>query len=284
LEQTLGPEDRAEPADANAGTLSPDRPLTPDPGKEPERHDVPEQDAELRPEEAGEPKQPDGEKPAEPAQKTEPEPAQRRKPRSQQRIEQLTAQVGDLQRQVEHFRTLAERSGPPRKLDPLSFNSDAEYQRAVIAETAKQSQAEFAKGQAQAAARQAQIIEQQIWDARVADYREEVPDFDAVAYAPTTNYGSERVVNMVRQMAEGPQVAYYLAKNQAEAQRFATMTPLETAFELGRIAQRLQGPPVKKVSQAPNPVPTVRARCAATGYRPDSNDPDAYAAWRDKLK
>jgi hypothetical protein len=271
----------AAPADATPGKTDPQ---ALDPGREPDAHDTPEQDAELRApdenREGEEPKQPDGEPAPDAAAKAEPAP--RRKPRSQQRIEQLSAQVGDLQRQVEHFRNMAEKAGKPRKLDPLAFASDSEYQRAVIAQTAQQSQAEFAKTQADAAAQQAKIVEQQIWDARVADYREEVPDFDAVAYSASVPY-SRHGMQMVRQLPEGAQVAYFLGKNVAEAQRIANLTPLETAFEMGRIAQRLKGPPRKVVSQAPNPVPTVRARGAVTGYRPDSNDPDAYAKWRDKL-
>src|SRR5690606_31379383 len=123
--------------------------------------------------------------------------------------------------------------GQPKKLDPVNFDSDAEYHQALIEQTTRSAQTEFARSQAQTAQQRQAQIEQQIWDARVAEYSETVPDFEAVAFSASVSYGSQDALRMIQQMPEGPQVAYYLAKNQAEAQRFASMAPLETAFELG---------------------------------------------------
>jgi hypothetical protein len=277
--------DPAAPADATPGTsgLAPESQAS-EPGREPTAHEQPERN-EADGSEPG-PKEPrvDGEPAADPsADAKAQEPPPKRKSATQRRIETLTQELGAAQRRADYYRTQAEKSGRVKELDPLAFRSDAEYQRALIKESSRESRAEFAKGEAQAAAQQAALVEQQIWDARVAEYREEVADFDAVAFSQTALY-PEHSLPMLRRMPEGPQVAYYLAKNPAEVQRFSNLSPLDTAFELGRLAQRLKGPPRKAVSQTPNPVPTVRARGAATGFRPDSDDVDGYFAWRDKLQ
>lgn len=257
-------------------------PQAPDPGREPDAHETPEQEIEVEREspegQEQETETPDGEPAAEPAEKTEQKP--KPKSRYQRRVEGLLQEVKRLTSQRDHFRTMAEKGGAPKKLDPLDFNNDADYQKALIAETARQSQTEFARSQAQIAEQQAAIIEQEIWDARVADYSSAVPDFDAVSYGADVPY-SKHGLTMVRQIDKGPQIAYYLGKNKNVALRLSQMSPLETAFELGRIEQRLSGPPKKTVSSAPNPVPTVRARVAATGFRPDSDDIDGYYKWRD---
>jgi len=282
----LEDDDRAVPGDGNPGNPQPSG----NPGAEGDaqlreraEQRTPEQDSQAKPGE-GEGERPDGEAAADPADPQAAKDESKPKPKSryQRRVETLTRERDTAARRADYYRTQAERGGQLRELDPLAFNSDAAYQRALIQQSSKQSRAEFARGEAQAAAEQAVIVEQEIWDARVGEYEEAVPDFKAVAYSSSVQY-SQHGLQMLRQLDEGPRVAYFLGKNTAEAHRISQLPPLQTAFELGRIAQRLTGPPKKVVSQAPNPVPTVRARGAAVGYRPDSDDMDAYHAWRDKL-
>jgi hypothetical protein len=277
----------AAPADGNAG--NPADPQASDPGREPDAHETPEQDdseLEARTQEGegdGEPPSPDGEPAADPAAKANAEPQPKPKSRYQQRVERLVQERDAAVRRAEHYEGMAKKHGTAKPLDPLAFRSDADYQRALIKDTSREQRAEFARSEAESAAQQAQVVEQQIWDARVADYREQVPDFEQVAYSNGVTY-SQHGIKMLRQHPSGPQLAYYLGKNSAEAQRIANLSPLETAFELGSLSERLKGPPRKVVSKAPNPVPTVRGRTAATGFQPDSDDIDGYFAWRDKLQ
>lgn len=267
----MSPDEIAAPAGVDAaltgGTPESQAPV---PSRDSPRQDVPGQNAE--------PAAREGEESSQSESDTEQRP--RRKSSNQIRIEQLRSQVADLERQNTHYRTLAERGGQPRRLDPLQFQSDADYQRALIQETARQSQSEFARTQAQTAASQAQMIEQQIWDARVGDFREQMPDFEQVAYSGSVTY-SQHGLAMVRQMSEGPQVAYYLGKNPAEAQRIAQLTPLETAFELGRLATRINAGNARRVSSAPPPVTTLRGSARATPNL-ESMSMDEYIAYRSK--
>ncbi len=260
--------DPAAPADATAGTPSPQ---APDPGQGAPAHETPEQG--QQPPQGGE-QRPDGEPAPDAAADAKP------KSRYQRRVESLVEQTRSLQRQLDYYREQAERSGQPRRLDPVQFQSDADYQRALIQETARQSQTEFARTQAQQAAQQAQQVEQQIWEARAADFREQMPDFEAVAYSGSVTY-SRHGLEMVRQMAEGPQVAYFLGKNPAEAQRIAQLPPLETAFELGRLATRLHPGNARRVSNTPPPVTTLRGGARSTPD-PEKMSMDEYVAWRAK--
>lgn len=275
------PDDRAAPADVTAGI-----PQTPaDPGdRDPALERTPEQaDQRLEPGEGGEDGRPDGRSAPDPADKQVAKEPEQRKSRSHRRIETLTRERDSAVRRADYYRQQAEKSGRLQELHPSAFDSDADYQRAVIKQASRESRAEFARGEAQAAAEQAALAEHQIWESRVAEYEEQVPDFRQVAYSDQVQY-SQHGMHILKQMPEGARIAYWLGKNQAEALRLSQLSPLETAVELGRIAQRLTGPPKKAVSQAPNPVPTVQGRSAATGYRPDSDDMDAYHAWRDKLQ
>lgn len=273
----------AAPADAIAGTPQPPS----NPGAEGDapirdgETTTPEQDPALKPKDGEGKEAPDGESAAETAEKIE---AKQPKPKSRQqrRVETLIDEKKSLERQLDLAQRKLERQGQPRRLDPLAFNSDADYQRALIRETARESSAEFARSQAQSAVEQTEVVEQQIWETRVSGYKEAVPDFEAIAYSTGVTY-SKHGLQMVRQHDEGPRIAYYLGKNTAEALRISQLSPLDTAFALGGLAERLTGPPKKVVSGAPNPVPTVRGRAAATGFKPDSDDSDGYRKWRDSL-
>jgi hypothetical protein len=268
------PDDNLNPAAPADGTAGTPVSQSPEPGQGTAApQTTPEQG--QQPPEGGE-QRPDGESAPDAAADASPKP----KSRYQRRVESLVEQTRSLQRQLDYYRQQAERSGQPRQLDPVQFQSDAEYQRALIQETARQSQTEFARTQAQQAALQAQQVEQQIWEARVADYREQMPDFEQVAYSQAVTYSSHGL-EMVRQMAEGPQVAYYLGKNPAEAQRIAQLPPLETAFELGRLATRLHAGNARRVSSTPPPVTTVRGGARAMPNL-ENMSMEEYIAYRSK--
>jgi hypothetical protein len=260
----------AAPADATAGTPTPQ---SPDPGQGTPAHQTPPEQG-LQPQ--GGEQRPDGEPAPDAAADAQPKP----KSRYQRRVESLVEQTRSLQRQLDYYREQAERSGQPRRLDPLQFPSDAEYQRALIQETARQSQTEFARTQAQQAAQQTQMLAREVWSERTAEFKEQVPDFEQVL-SSTPVYFTPHSAEMIWQMPEGPQVAYFLAKNPAEAQRIAQLTPLETAFELGRLATRIHAGNARRVSSAPPPVTTLRGGARAM---PDLEkmSMDEFIAYRSK--
>lgn len=97
------------------------------------------------------------------------------------------------------------------------------------------------------------------WTARVEDFSPTVTDFESVVRsAPLDDKTSEMVVDL----DEGPQVAYHLGKNHAEARRISALPPLEKAVALGRLVERLNATPARRTTQAPEPVNAVSGKNA----------------------
>lgn len=259
----------AAPADATAGNSQTQTPGSGDPA-----HAAPERTDGLQTRE-GQQQQTDGGSQAESGTDVS---EQKPKSRYQRRVERLSEQVRHHQQQAAHYRSLWEKGGQARPLDPLSFKTDAEYQAALIEQTVNRTQSEFARSQAQTAVDSQAAAEHEIWGERVADLKETVPDFESVAYSDKVIY-SKHGLEMVRKLADGPRVAYYLGKNPQEAQRIAQLPPLETAFELGRLESRLTSGQPRRVSGAPAPVQTVRGGGVLGTPDPNKMEMGEYAAW-----
>lgn len=103
------------------------------------------------------------------------------------------------------------------------------------------------------------------------------------------------VGNAIKQLENGPDVVYYLAKNPKEAQQIADLPPVRAVAEIGRIAARLEKaapegqetnatqnrgpdrPPI--VSKAPAPIKPLSGHAVRT--TPDLNDPNlSFAEYR----
>ncbi len=113
---------------------------------------------------------------------------------------------------------------------------------------------------------------QKTWgDARTAFIKDN-PDYEEVAEAEDVQISTPLAVAMLHAGEDGPKLAYWLAKNPEERERLnALQTP---AYELGRIADRLNAQPVRTERRAADPISTIRTgRGAATR---DRNDPKNY--------
>jgi hypothetical protein len=73
-------------------------------------------------------------------------------------------------------------------------------------------------------------------------------------------------------------VMYFLAKNRAQAERIAGLSPLKAAIEIGRIDANLKTKP--QVSNAPAPGKPVGSKPGSSGEPPE--DTAAYFAWAEK--
>jgi hypothetical protein len=103
---------------------------------------------------------------------------------------------------------------------------------------------------------------------REEEARSKYDDFEAVAYNPDLPITDE-MAEVIKDSALGPDVAYHLGKNPAEARRIARLSPLAQARELGKIEATLaSNPPVKKVSSAPDPIKPVGSRSSNPTYDP----------------
>lgn len=120
----------------------------------------------------------------------------------------------------------------------------------------------------------AQRTAKEAFEARVEDVKVKYPDFDQVVYNDQTPI-SEYAAAAIQASDVGPDVAYYLGANLAEAKRIYNLPPLLQVKELGKIEAKLADNPTqvyKKVTKAADPINPVKAP-ASKPLVYDLNDP-----------
>lgn len=101
---------------------------------------------------------------------------------------------------------------------------------------------------------------------------EKYADFKQVAYGDHVRI-TQVMADTIRASEVGPDVAYYLGSNPAEASKIADLPPFLQAKEIGRLeAKLLSNPSVKKTTSAPPPIAPVNARGGNTAAY-DTTDP-----------
>ncbi len=209
----------------------------------------------------------------------------------QRRIDELTRQREEERREKERLLSLVERlsgsdrpkpqeaqpqvSSEPKREDFDDYEQYLEARaefRAVKALDARLQQQEAQRAQ------QAQMTEQQkqvaTWNAKLAEARSKLPDFDDVTSAdvPITQSMSSAIMDSDK----GAEVAYYLAKNPAEAARIAALSPIGQVREIGKLEDRVAAKPVKP-SSAPEPIKPVGARSSGSDPFSDKLPMDQWA-------
>lgn len=202
--------------------------------------------------------------------------------RVQERIDELTRQKGESAREAAYWRGVAEAAKPaveakpaedPGKPKPEGFATYDEYIEKLT--DWKIEQREQVRGQKQ---REQETASN--WNQRATAARQSMPDFDAVlssSAAPMTKAMAETI----QDSDKGPELAYHLAKNPAEAARIAQLGQLATARELGKLEAFLSAPkPAPKTTSAPNP-PTPIGSGRSTEGDPGKMPMSEYLAWRE---
>lgn len=229
------------------------------------------------------------EAPKEPEQQAA-EDAKPKRSRYQDRIDQLTHGRREAERTAQSAQAEAERlrerlsqyeAAPPRESE---FDSIDAYQAALTAYHVKQSmkgereaEAQDAENRAKSAQETAQQTAVTAYNARLAEAAETIPDIYQVINDPTTPI-SETMAGQIMDAEQGPQIAYYLAKNPGDAARIASITdPYAVAREIGRIEGRLRAPEPKRVSSAPEPVKAVATGSGSQGsFDPSKASPKEF--------
>jgi hypothetical protein len=191
----------------------------------------------------------------------------------QKRINQLTWQARQAERERDFFRDQLQRQTPAKpepvaaegpkaapKLEDFNFDEVA-YQAAltahVTAEAARQVREEFRKEQEQLT--QKQKVES--WRKRESEFAAKTPDYqDTAYYAPIPDGAAE----IIKDCENGPEIAYYLGKHPDEAKALHGLSEAAMARAIGRIEAKLEVPPApvpapKPVSKAPPPPPKIEA-------------------------
>jgi hypothetical protein len=122
---------------------------------------------------------------------------------------------------------------------------------------------------------------QESYKSKVEKVKEKYPDYETVAESPDVQV-SMPMANAIFHSDEGPEIAYYLGKNPAEAERISKLVPQLQLVELGKIVARLNMPvATKPVSAAPTPGKPIKASSETT-LSPEEESMEAYATRRKK--
>lgn len=167
-----------------------------------------------------------------------------------------------MAQEAAYWRQQAELNGSTADPDQIGRMVEAEVQRREAARQAETVEAEWNKRQADAAAKH-------------DDY------FDVVVEGAERGKWvcSETMADAIKTSETGPDVAYHLAKNPAEARRIAALPPIAQVRELGRLEAKLTLTPqatARTATAAPEPTPQVRGVGGKFKVSPDTSDFAAF--------
>lgn len=192
--------------------------------------------------------------------------APRKKPGVHNRIDELTRQKHEALREAEYWRKKAQEVPDLETLD---------YDDQLVAKVRMADRQE----RAEAAQRNAQQVTAQQYAELAAEARTKWADFDAVTTNPTLPI-SDEMAQLIAESECGPEVAYHLGKNPAEAARLYQMSDKQLAREIGRLEAKLTAPkPARKLPAAP--VQPVSGIAAGGSKDPTRMSMTEYKAWRE---
>jgi hypothetical protein len=204
-----------------------------------------------------------------------------RKQSAKERVQQAVARQRIAERDsADKDKTIASlREQLAKRPNPESYEDNAEYTADMLDHKMNERElkrVELEKTNADVNRRDA-IAEQ--WAVRVDEFKATTPDFEDVAYSAPI---SDATAHLIAQMEDGPQVAYALGKNPAEARKIERLPETLKAVELGKIAARLSNPTPKKTTQAPEPINPVLGRGSSTSPDPEKMNFNEFKAYREK--
>jgi hypothetical protein len=222
----------------------------------------------------------------------------------QKRIDELTRERYEAQRQADHWRQQAEKaqqSQPAAAPKPAPNIADYQDLNQFLAdrdawvleqaeqrftqrtqEQTQQEKAEQSQHQ-QAIDRQAR---QEQFKAREIDASGRYQDYQQAVTTPhvqQTLAARPDIVETVIDSDHGPDIAYFLAKNPVKLQELALLTPLAAVREIGRIEQMFMANTTKQNTNAPAPVRTVGGKAEAA-RNPENMSMAEYRKWRSSQK
>lgn len=207
----------------------------------------------------------------------------------QKRIDELTRRIAEERREKERLLSLVESTVrkpeqttqqsselvEPTREQFESYEEFIEARAAYRAEKAVETKLRAIEEQrTQQAAQAKQAEAQRQWQTRMAEAAEKIPDFVDVL-GQSTAPSTPTMMQAIIESEAGPQVAYYLAQNPAEAARIASLSPASQAREIGKLEDRVTKP--AKASSAPEPIKPVGSRSQVSDLLSDKLPFDTWA-------
>jgi hypothetical protein len=116
---------------------------------------------------------------------------------------------------------------------------------------------------------------------RAAEFAKEHPDYHAVAESPNVPI-NQAMFDAILESDRGPQIAYHLGQHPEEAARISSLSAPGAARELGKLEAQLSIPSKPKTSQAPDPVVPVGGGSERNTKDPDKMTTAEWMAWRNQ--
>jgi hypothetical protein len=157
---------------------------------------------------------------------------------------------------------------------PQDYRAPEDYTRAVAEQAVREAGAGMLARQAAQAQALAARAAQEAWTEASAEFRQKVPDFDAVAHNPNLAI-TPVMADAIRESGRGAEIAYYLGKNPAEATQIAGLPPVSQATAIARLEGRLAAG-TSSMSRAPQPVSTLSGRGGSAAKPLEDMDFDEY--------
>ncbi len=192
--------------------------------------------------------------------------------RVQQLIREKHAADAVAARSAANAAALRERVQSPGR--PQDYRAPEDYTRAVAEQAVREVGAEMLARQAAEAQEVAAKAAQEAWTEATAEFRQKVPDFDAVAHNPNLSV-TPIMADVIRESCRGAEIAYYLGKNPAEAAQIAGLPPVSQATAIARLEGKLAAG-ASSLSRAPRPVGTLSGRGGGTGKQLEDMDFEEY--------
>ena len=207
------------------------------------------------------------------AQPDEQEADEPRKPRGvQKRIDELTGNWRNAERERDHWREVAMRS--IQAPEPVYDDQGYDYSEQAAQPLSIEAIIQQAKEAIVAEQRKAELSQKaESFKASVSD--PETQEFLNSPYAPIT----QEMADIMLEHESGAQIAHWLARNQSEAARIAQLPPHKQALAL--ITASSKATPPKRVTSAPAPIQRVAGKGAAAPSA-ENMSMEEYVAWRNQ--
>ena len=165
-----------------------------------------------------------------------------------------------------------------------NFETYEEYTEALTLWTIDQRESKRAADQSRKQLEAAQNEAAAQWDKRLDEARKQLEDFDDLVLENDQVNITDAMKQAIFEADRGPEVAYFLATNPAEAERIAKLSPVAAVRAIGKIEDGLTpkakaAPTTKpKVSSAPAPI-TPSSRPAANSAKKPLGEVSDYAEY-----
>jgi len=203
----------------------------------------------------------------------------------QARIDRLTREKYESEARVRELQEQLESTKPKTADMPerAQYESYEDYIRAVAAHEAKEAFLSASKEQNEAyqtslyQAEEHKLI--QNWEERKETARDKYEDYDEVTDVNVPV--SQAMMRAILESEAGTDIAYYLGKNPAEAERILQLSTARQFIEIGKLELKVQAPK-KLTSGAPAPINALKGSGGVDTITPDDKDDKKWLAWRNK--